>query len=207
MLISEISPADIHNLILQAAPEDSFLEFKAELLDPRKPPDRLDADRADWVADLAAFANSRGGHIIVGIEADDQERAARLKPMAGDQAKRLADSLRDLAIAHIKPSIVQLEVRSFEITSAEWIVLAGVPDSQNKPHMSSYNGGTRFTLRDGNRKREMAYDEIQKLYLNGPQQELLIQFLSQIEAIKSQIESIDLRLLSLQQEVGKRGES
>jgi hypothetical protein len=127
--------------------------------------------------------------------------------MAGDQAKRLADSLRDLAIAHIKPNIVQLDVRCFEITAAEWIVLTHVPDSQNKPHMSSFRGGTRFALRDGNRKREMAYDEIQRLYLNGPQQQIFVQFLSQVEAIRSQIESIDSRLISLQEEVRGRGES
>ena len=199
-LINEISPEDIHDLVLQAAPEDSFLEFKAELLDPRKPRERLDADRADWVADLVALANAQGGHIVVGMEADDQERATRLRPMLGDQAKRLADSLRDLAIAHIKPNIVQLEVRCFEITTAEWIVLAAIPDSQRKPHMSSYKGGTRFTVRDGNRKREMAYDEIQELYLNGPQQERLVQVLTQIEAIKYQIESINSRLADIQNE-------
>lgn len=159
-LVSEISSPDIYDLILQAAPEDSFLEFKAELLDPRWPPEKLDADRADWISDLVAFANARGGHIVVGLEADAQERAAKLRPMSGDQAKKLADSLRDLAIAHIKPNITQLEIQAFEITAADWIVLARVPDSQAKPHMSSYKDGTRFMVRDGSRKRQMAYDEI-----------------------------------------------
>ena len=136
-LVSEISPTDILDLVQQQTPEDLFLEFKAELLN--KPPDRMDGDKADWLADLVAFANAGGGHIIIGMEADDQERASALRPMVGDNAKKLASTLRDLAIAHIKPHIVQLEVHSFEMTSAEWIVIAAVPDSQGKPHMSSYN--------------------------------------------------------------------
>lgn len=197
-LVSEISPGDIHSLILERTPEDSFLEFKAELLDQRKPPNVLDADRADWVADLVALANAKGGHIVVGIEADTKERAEKLRTMLGDNAKRLADSLRDLAIAHVKPNITQLDVRSFQITPAEWIVIAAVPDSRGKPHMSSYGGGTRFTVRDGARKREMAYDEIQEMYLSGPQQQLLVQFVSQIEALKSQLGSIDARLAVLE---------
>jgi predicted HTH transcriptional regulator len=204
-LISEISPADIYELMLQATPEDQFLEFKAELLDPRKPAERLDADRADWVSDLVAFANAQGGHIIVGLQADDQERASRLRPMTGDDAKKLAGTLRDVAIAHIKPNIIQLEVRSYEITSAEWIVIAGIPRSSDKPHMSSMHHGTRFTVRDGDRKREMAYDEIQRLYLDGPQQQLQKQLASQIEEIKSQVESIHARLAGLEQELRKAG--
>lgn len=201
-LISEISPADIHDLILQQTPEDQFLEFKAELLDPRKPR-ALDANRADWVSDLVAFANAQGGHIIVGVAADKQERASGLRPMTGDDAKKLADSLRDLAIAYIKPSIIQLEIRSFEITSTEWIVIAGVPHSSEKPHMSSMQNGTRFTVRDGNRKRVMAHDEIRRFYLDGPQQQLLMQFIFQVEEIKSQVESIHSRLDRLEQELRK----
>jgi predicted HTH transcriptional regulator len=72
-LISEISPADICDLILQHAPEDQFLEFKSQLLDPRKPR-QLDHNRADWVSDLVAFANAEAGDIFVGVEADKQER-------------------------------------------------------------------------------------------------------------------------------------
>lgn len=63
--------------------------------------------------------------------------------------------------------------------------------------------GTRFTVRDGNRNREMAYDEIRKLYLNGPQQQLLLQFVAQVEEIKSQVESIHARFAGLEREIRK----
>jgi len=154
-VVSEISAADIFDLITQQTPEDLFLEFKAEMLDPGKPKDKLEFDKADWVADVVAFANAQGGHILIGLQADGQERAAKLKPIVGDQAKRLADQLRDLAIERIKPSMAQLEVAPIAITPSEWIVVARVPHSSDKPHISSHNGRTRFTPRDGNRKRDM----------------------------------------------------
>ena len=192
-LVTEISPADIFDLITQQTPEDAFLDFKKEILDPRKPSERLDADKADWVADVVGFANAQGGHILIGVD-EDQGRASRLKPSAGDQANRLAVQLRDLAIGNIKPGIAQLEVAAVEITVREWIVIARVPHSPDKPHMSTYNSGTRFTLRVGNRKREMAYDEIQKLFLAGPQQQLIVRFLSEIESINSRLADLEKTL-------------
>lgn len=190
-VISEISPEDILDLILQGTPEDAFLEFKAELMDPRKPREQLQANRADWVADVVAFANAEGGHIIVGMEADDQERASQLKPMTGDWAKGLADSLRDHAIQYIKPRIERLEVRGFEIPVAGWIVIAGIPYSEAKPYMSSFGNATKFTIRDGNRKREMAYEEIRALFLKGPEQQIRAQFLDEVLSINSRIGSIE----------------
>jgi len=193
-LVSEISAADIFDLITRKTPEDSFLEFKAEILDPRKPKDRLEIDKGEWAADVVAFANAQGGHILIGMEADEQERAARLKPIAGDQAKTLADQLRNLAIAHVKPSIAQLEIAPIEITASEWIVVARVPHSPDKPHMSSHNGRTQFSLRDGNRKREMAYDEIRELFLAGRQPQLIVRLLSGIESISSRLADLERTL-------------
>ena len=189
-------PEDILDLVTQRAPEDSFLDFKRSVLDPRRPKEKLDEDRDDLVADLVAFANAHGGHIIVGVEPDAQERAAGLSPMTGDQAKRIADVMRDLAAAHIKPGIVQLEIRSLQMDDAgsEWVVVVAIPDSPDKPHMSCFNSQTRFTLRIGNRKREMAYDEIQRAFLSGPQQRVAERFLAEAEAIKSLINDLRSQL-------------
>jgi hypothetical protein len=106
----------------------------------------------------------------------------------------LADQLRDLAIAHIKPGLAQLEIVALEITAPEWIVLARGPHSRDKPHMSSHNHGTRFTLRDGKRKRELAYDEIRELFLAGPQQQVIVRFLSEIELINSRLADLEKTL-------------
>ena len=192
-LISEISPAAIFDLIKESTPEDASLEFRGEILDPRKPEKKRDEEKEDWVADLVAFANAHGGHIIIGLEADKQERAARLKPMLGDHAKRLADTLRNLAINRGEPPI-QHEIREFRMREEEWIVIAHVPESQYKPHMYSYQGRTRFAVRDGNRKREMTYAEIQRLFVSGPQEQHMARLFAEIESISSRLTDLERTL-------------
>jgi predicted HTH transcriptional regulator len=193
-LLSEISKTGIFDLVTQQTAADAFLEFKAEMLDPRKPADRLDADKADWVSDVVGFANAQGGDILIGVKADGHSRACGLQPIAQDHAKRLSDQLRDLAIEHITPGIVQLEVGGIEIDAGEWIIIARVPFSPDRPHMSTYNDGTRFIVRVGNRKREMAYDEIQRLFLAGPREQLTVRFLTEIESINSRLSELEKEL-------------
>ena len=84
--------------------------------------------------------------------------------MTGDEAKKLADTIRDLAIAYIKPGITQLEVVPFQTRDgSEWIVVVRVPDGVDKPYTAKYRDQTwvSFTIRVGNRKRAMANEEIQ----------------------------------------------
>lgn len=127
----QISPKDIWDLINGQTPEDAFIEFKSEIFNPSKPPPALDQERDDIIADLVAFANANGGHVIIGVRQDDQGRAQALNSMTGDQADKIAKSLRDRAIQHIKPAVLQLEVRPFPMKEdkSEWVVIAAIPDS------------------------------------------------------------------------------
>lgn len=196
--VSQISRADILDLIAQRTVEDDYLEFKTELLHPRKPPKVLEDDKEDLLADLVAFANAAGGLILIGISEDAQGRASGLAPITGDEAKKLADAVRDLAVAHIKPGTIQLEVVPFQMKEdgSEWIVLIRVPDGIDKPYMSRYRDQTwvSFTIRVGNRKRAMAYEEIQQGFLAGPQEMRMAQIVAEIESIKSLISDLGAKL-------------
>lgn len=99
--VSEISPAEILDVIAQRTAEDDYVDFKKEILHPKKPHKVLEEDKEDLMADVAAFANASGGLILIGVGEDLQGRAYNLAPMTGDEAKKLADSIRDLAAAHI----------------------------------------------------------------------------------------------------------
>ncbi len=195
----------------QQVSENEFLDFKREISFERKIPQEkidklkpeelaklrkkeLDEVKEDWVLDLVAFANSRGGQIIIGLEADSQERAYGLNPMLGDQAKRLADRLRNLAIEWVRPPISQMEIAEFKIAAEEWIVIANVPDSQNKPHMCAYNDRTTFVIRDGNRKRTMTHDEIQRAFLTGPSERYMAQSLLELRSIGARLDGLEKNL-------------
>jgi len=57
--------------------------------------------------------------------------------------------------------------------------------------MSSYKTWNAIRRADGNRKRKMTYDEIQDSYLKGPQQQLLIQFMSEVESINNRLGNLE----------------
>jgi predicted HTH transcriptional regulator len=197
--VSQISRADILDLIAQQTAEDDYFEFKTELLHPtKKPPKLLEDEKEDLLADLVAFANAAGGLILIGISEDAQGRASGLAPVTGDEAKKLANTVRDLAVAYIRPGIIQLEVVPFQMKEdgSEWIVVIRVPDGVDKPYMSKYKDQTwvSFTIRVGNRKRAMAYEEIQQRFLANPQQERMAQIVGELESIKSLISDLGVKL-------------
>jgi ATP-dependent DNA helicase RecG len=193
--VSQISRAEILDAIAQRRGEDDYLEFKSELFHSRKPAKVLDDDKEDLLADLVAFANAAGGLILVGIAEDSAGRAETLKAVTGDEAKKLANTVRDLAVAYIKPGILQLEVVPFQMNDdgSEWIVVVRVPDGIDKPYMSTYQDQTRFAIRIGNRKRSMAYEEVQQSFLSNPQQAQLAKIFSEITSIRSLISDLQKR--------------
>jgi len=196
--VSQISRAEILDLVAQRTPEDDHLEFKRELLNSKKAPRALDDEKEDFLADLVAFANTAGGLILVGIEEDPQGRASGLAPITGDEARKLANAIRDLAVAHIKPGTINLEVVPFQMRDdgSEWIVVVRVPEGIDRPYMSRYRDQTwmSFTMRAGSRKRAMAYEEIKQGFLSDPQQTRIAQILGEIESIKSLLSDIGTKL-------------
>jgi len=100
--------------------------------------------------------------LLIGVGADSNERATGLLTMSGSRAKTLAIQLRDICVAHIKPAIEGLEIQPFcmDELKDEWLVIAAIPPSTRKPHMSAFRQRTKFYVRVGNRKREMTYEEI-----------------------------------------------
>lgn len=183
-LFSELSSADIWGLINRQAPEDTFLEFKKEALNPSNP--RPDDEKIELMVDLVALSNASGGHLIVGVETEG-DRAFKAAFMDSEKSKRIADSIRDSAIQYIRPGIVQLEVLPLPMNEdrSEWVVVAVIPDSEAKPHMVAYKEKEqRFTIRVGNRKRIMTHEEIKAMFI-GPQQERVVRLSTELESIRS----------------------
>lgn len=65
-----VQHADLMTLISSQVPEAFDLDFKSEMYGP------TERDRRDAATDVAALANTAGGLLVVGIEEDEQARAA-----------------------------------------------------------------------------------------------------------------------------------
>jgi predicted HTH transcriptional regulator len=192
--IQEIIPKDIYDLVKQHAVEDEFLDFKKVLFHPDLPKDQTENEKNDFALDCVAFANAQGGHMIIGVEEDVEHRASALSPMDGYQAQQIAKICRDIAIARIKPSIPQLQAQPVELSGRQWLAVVHVPESINKPHMWVFNDHMRFVIRDNDRKRIMAYDEIREMLLSGPREEQMRRLSTDIESLRSLFEELVSRL-------------
>ena len=186
--VSDITREDILELVHTHVAEDVLIDFKEVIFHPThaKPNEEID----DLLADLVAFANAFGGHIVVGIE-DRQDRAWQLRPMPETEAGRIATKLKALAIQYIKPPIVPLEVVPFRMddTADEWVVIIHIQGGQAKPHISSYLSQTLFAIRDGNRKRSMTVEEIRNSFLDGPQQSALAGIYRELQSVRALVEA------------------
>ena len=186
--VADITRDDILELVRTRTPEDILLDFKEVIFHSQhtKPNEEID----DLLADVAAFANAFGGHIIVGIE-DRNDRASQLKPIQIVEARRIAAKLKGLAIQHLKPPIIPLEIVPFSMSdhSDEWVVIIRIPEGQAKPHMSSFSKQTKFVIRDGHAKRYLSADEIREAFLAGPQQSMLANLYNELRAVRALVEA------------------
>jgi predicted HTH transcriptional regulator len=191
--IAQISSTDILELVLRRTREDAFIEFKEVLFRADYTREKLEQEKDDFARDVVAFANAQGGHILVGIKEQD-ECASELKAMDSYQASQIVKIARDTAIQRVKPNVhMEVDQVAMKEDRSEWIVVAFIPESENKPHMWAYSDGMRFVIRDNNRKRTMAHDEVKGMFLRGPQEQWAVRILGELQSLRSVIEALSAK--------------
>lgn len=110
--------------------EGDQIDFKSHAYNLQNP-----KDRADLVADVAAFANSKGGTIVLGVETttvatskrEIAERVVGVSPEAVDD-----DAYLKLVRAHIRPLVRHVEVRRYSEGAKGRLLVALHVDPQDE---------------------------------------------------------------------------
>jgi predicted HTH transcriptional regulator len=95
--LDALGPADLASLVSNGVPEGRSLDYKEQ------PPGRTDEAHRDFLADVASFANTLGGHMLFGISEQRANGQATGIPAAlvglscniGAEALRLESTIRD----------------------------------------------------------------------------------------------------------------
>ena len=134
--------------------------------------------KKDIAKEIIAFANSGGGHLILGIseaKADNENLADEISPLP--DVLKLASQLQNSLADSIEPKLLSMKVRGIETDEDCGIIVFDVRSSISAPHRSKLDWKCYFRRWD--RSEAMTMNEIQELTRSRDRQEAEIRkFLS-----------------------------
>lgn len=145
--ITEVKWEDIIDFCNQQIVEGATLDYKQDF--PK-----------DLSKTIAAFANTMGGIILLGIAESDESKP--LLPIQGIPFERgLSEKVMSMILSNITPPIIpEIQICSNEDKSRAVIVIR-IPQSNQTPH--AINNNTRVYIRTGNRNKYEELISIDKL--------------------------------------------
>src|SRR5215213_2910048 len=153
----QISEADILELLSIGVPEGLTIEFKSQTYGNN------DSQTKEFLKDVSCFANTAGGHLIIGVE-EAGGVAAALQPLTLD-AEAEVRRLTSIVNSCIEPRVLGLRVRAVPVAGGHVLVFR-IPRSWQAPHRVSLKGSSRFYLRNSNVVHEASLEELRAMFLN-----------------------------------------
>lgn len=151
--LSELEEKDLQRLVDDQVQERDTLEYKSIMYS------YADDDKREMLKDISSMANHRGGHLIIGIQADD-EGIPIPTGLKGVELGNYVERIRNSCLDNIDKRIVGLEIEDIQLSGDKVAVIVSVPESINAPHMVTFKGLNQFWKRHGRQKDKMTVDEI-----------------------------------------------
>lgn len=126
--------------------------------------------KKDIAKEIVAFANSGGGHLLLGISEyrdDEQSLADEIFPIP--RVVKLASQFQDSLADAIEPKLLTLKVRGIETDGDKGVVVFSVRPSISAPHRSTFDW--KCYSRRWDRSEAMTMHEIQELTRSRDRQE------------------------------------
>ncbi|HEX7705215.1 MAG TPA: ATP-binding protein [Thermoanaerobaculia bacterium] len=158
--IDTITKEDIDALVSAGRMEDRTIDYKAT------PPSSSDRDKADFLGDIASFANTFGGDILFGV-AEDSGKPASADGIAIADFDALRLQWQNSIMTGIAPRIPAFTIHEVTGFPRGSVIILRVNQSWNAPHMVTFGGRSRFYSRAAGQKREMDVHEIRAAFVGS----------------------------------------
>lgn len=152
-----IEERDLQELVEAQVPEGLRLEYK------RTPYGASDADKREFLKDVSAFANSQGGHLVLGIE-EASSVATAIAGIGGSNPDVEILRMEQMARSGLEPSATGIRIKAIPTSSGDHALLLRVPRSWNPPHRVSAQGANRFYVRHSAGVHEASIEELRALF-------------------------------------------
>lgn len=146
-----ITAADIQVLVDAQVAESLRLDYKLTTYG------KSDSDKRELLKDVSSFANSHGGHILIGVE-ESGGVAVNVVGVEGDadtEILRMEQMLRN----GLEPPVPGIRIRAISLDNVRKSLLLRIPKSWNPPHRVVAQGVNRFYLRHSAGVHEPSVEE------------------------------------------------
>lgn len=171
--IKNIQKADLQALIDNQVFENRELEYKDYSFAGGKLPDK---QRDKFMKEIAAFANTNGGTIIIGMQEDENRLPTKLSGAGmglGDFDGWLS-SFKQMVLSRIRPHLHGIECVPVALEDNNIAIVISIPKSYARPHSFWDGNKDEFFMRHVNGIMYMDIDDLRKefLYTNGLQDKI-----------------------------------
>ena len=152
----EIDSETVRQLIESGASESLNLEFKREKYG------NSDNDKKEFLKDITSFANSLGGHLLIGVK-ESNGTAIELCPLTGFSIDQELQRLENIIRTGIEPQILGLRMKRITVKGGE-IIVAYIPRNHNPPHRVIFKRTNRYYSRHSSGVHEISMEALRRLF-------------------------------------------
>jgi len=152
----DIDQSTLNELVDAGATETVHLEFKRDTYGTS------DADKKEFLKDISAFANSLGGHLIIGMNEEDGAAFA-INPLKDVDVDQELLRLENIVRTGAEPKIIGLRMKRVAVTGGD-VVVVYIPRSYNPPHRVIFKNTNRYYARNSSGVYELSLEELRGLF-------------------------------------------
>ena len=145
--------AEILAALIGAEAEGKRIEYKQKL------PGKSDAEKAEFLKDATAFANTDGGDIIYGM-AEAKGVASKLFPVDNQVIDDAKNQLHQILDGGVTPRVPGVDMLAVEVESGKSVLVMRIPASHIGPHQVTAAHSYRFHGRNTTGTYPIEVDEL-----------------------------------------------
>lgn len=175
--LEQVTEEDLQGLIDGKIRECVYLDYKSKTYGNN------DSAKKEFLKDVSAFANARGGYLLIGIT----EKYGYPREILGiDNVDDEAAASISLCSSCIQERIQGLKVHPVPLDNGKHVLVVEVPRSIRRPHMISFSKHSSFWKRQSDQNVSMNIDDIRDAFIAGNNMMNRVE-----EIIKNQREILD----------------
>lgn len=153
----DISENDLKELIEAEVPEGQMIDYKRDTYG------NTHDDKKEFLKDVSSFANTFGGHIVIGM-AEEKGVPTELIGVCDTDIDKEIQRFENLIRDGIEPRIIGYQIRPILLENKNSAIVIRIPRSWNLPHRVKVGGHNKFYLRNSSGKHEASVDELRSLF-------------------------------------------